>query len=111
MTKAAGRLTFALKAAQPFSVAAHFRRQQLNGDAIAEQNVPRAIDRAHSTFAQQSFDLVLAVELLADQRRRIFFQYLAIGGAEAQSVVIFSVAGRAVLHGGTSLLNRTCPSQ
>src|ERR1700730_7591665 len=99
MTKAPRRLTFALKAAQPFGVAAHFRRQQLDGHAIAEQNVPRAIDRAHAAFAEKGFDLILAVQSTTDQRRRIFFQDFAVLPAEANTVIEFFVTERAVLHG------------
>ena len=55
-------LALALEAAQPFCVTAHFRWQDLNCNAIAQQNVPRAINRAHPAFAQHAFDLILAVE-------------------------------------------------
>src|SRR5205807_3191140 len=98
MTKAARSLTFTLKATQPFSVAAHFRRQNFDGNAITEQDVTRTIDGAHSAFTQQGFDLILTVKRLADKRTRIFFEYLAIRRAEAHAVVEFFVADRAVLH-------------
>jgi hypothetical protein len=93
MAKAAGRLTFALKAAQPFRVASHFGRQHFNGYAIAEQNVPRAINGAHSTLAEEGLDLILTVKHLARQRRWIFFQDLAVSRAEADTVIEFLVAG------------------
>src|SRR5438067_2165892 len=103
MTKSPRGLAFALKSAQPFGVAAHFWRQNFDRDAIAEQDMTRAIDGAHSTFAQHGFDLVLAVECSADERRRIFFENLAVFRAEANAVVEFFVASGAVLHSGASL--------
>ena len=65
MTKAARGLAFALKTAEPFSVTAHLWRQDFDRDAIAEQNVARAIDRTHTAFAQQGFDLILPIQNLA----------------------------------------------
>src|SRR5207248_7181344 len=100
---AARRLTLALKTTQPLGIAAHFRREQLDGDTIAEQNVTRAIDRAHAAFAQQRFDLVLAVENRADKTGRIFLQHFAVFGTEAQVVVELIIAGWAVLHADASL--------
>jgi len=98
VAKASRRLALALEAAQPFGIAAHLRRQDFNRDAIAEQNVPRAIDRAHPPFAQHAFDLILAVEHAADQGRRIFFQNFTVLRAKAHRVIEFFVADRAVLH-------------
>src|SRR4051812_40747482 len=99
MTKAAGGLAFALKAAQPFGVAAHLRRQYLNRDPIAQQNVARAKNGAHAAFAQQSFDLILAVEDLADERAGILFQDFAVLWTEADAVVEFFVADGTEFHG------------
>src|SRR5207302_4851797 len=98
MPKAPRRLAFALKPAQPFSVAAHFWRQHLNRDAIAEQDVPRAIYRAHATPTEQSVNLILSVENAADKRVRIFFQHLAVFGTEADIVVVLAIAGGTKLH-------------
>src|SRR5258708_29938330 len=103
MAKAPRRLPFPLKATQPFSVAAHFGRQDFDGDAVAEQNVARAIDGAHAAFAEDGFDLILAVERGPYERRRIFFEDFAVFLAKAQAVVKFFLADRAVLHAGASL--------
>ena len=103
MTKAARCLAFALKPAQPFGVAPHFRRQDFDRHAVAQQDMAGAIDGAHTAFAQHGFDLILAVEGRADQRRRILFQDFAVFRAEAYAVVEFFVAGRAVLHAEVSL--------
>ncbi len=96
MTKASRRLAFALKTTQPFRVAAHLWRQQLDRHAIAEQDVARAIDRAHPAFAQQGLDLILAVEHGADERLE----------TKAQAIVKLFLADRAVLHAGISLQRR-----
>src|SRR5438445_2842133 len=106
MAKTTRRLPFALKAAQPFSVTPHLWRKHLDRDAIAQQDVARQINGAHTTFAQNGFDLVLAVQHLADERGRIFFQHLAVVRAKAYAVVEFFVAGRAVLHWEISLQRR-----
>src|ERR1051326_1049162 len=103
MAKAARCLSFALKAAQPFGVAAHFRRQHLDRHAIAQQNVPRTIDSAHSAFAEHAFNLILTVENTPYQRRRILFQDLAVLWTKAQTVVKFFFADLAVLHSEISL--------
>src|SRR6266508_193765 len=67
MSKTASSLPLALKTAQPFSIAAHFRRQDFDRDAIAEQNVTCTIDGTHSAFAQHAFDLILAIKHGPDQ--------------------------------------------
>jgi formyltetrahydrofolate hydrolase len=91
MSKAARRLAFALKAAQPFGVTAHFRRQDFDRNPVTEQNVTRAIDCAHAALPQQRFDLVLTVEGFAHERAGIFFQHLAVFRAETYAVVEFFV--------------------
>jgi hypothetical protein len=91
MAKAAGGLPFPLKTAQPFGVAAHFRRQNFDRHAIAQQNVARAIDGAHTAFTQQRFDLVLAIEGFTDKRAGILFQDLAVLGTKTYGVVEFFV--------------------
>src|SRR5437870_4484371 len=106
MTKAAGRLSFALKAAQPFGVAAHLWREQLDRDSIAEQDVARFIDGAHTTLAQQGLDLVLAIQHCTNERSSIFFQNFAVLWTEAERVVKFVLADRAVLHQWISLQRR-----
>ena len=83
MTKAARGLAFPLKTAQPFRVTAHLWRQYFDRHAIPEQNVPRPVDCAHAAFAQQGFDLILAIKDLAHERRRILFENLAVRGTEA----------------------------
>src|SRR5438309_8171501 len=98
MTKTARRLAFALKPAQPFSVAAHFRREHFDRDAIAEQNVPREIHGAHAAASQQGFNLILAVEDAADESLRIFLKHFAVFGTEAYVVVVLAIAGGTKLH-------------
>lgn len=41
--------------------------QHLDGDGLAQRDVARLIDDAHSTFAQPSFDGVAVVDGRADQ--------------------------------------------
>src|SRR5712692_4588129 len=106
MTKAPRRLAFALKTTQPFGVAAHLWRQDLDRDAVAQQDMARAIDGAHAAFAQHGLDLVLAIKRGADERRWIFFENFAVLRAKAQAVVKLFFADRAVLHSGISLQRR-----
>src|SRR6185369_2403925 len=107
MTKAARRLAFALKATEPLGIAAHFGREKFDGDAIAEQDVARAIDSAHAAFAEQVLDLVLAVEDATHERIRIFLEDLAVFRTKAEVIVVLVVAGRAELHACSSL-QRKC---
>src|ERR1044072_5270973 len=106
MAKPARRLAFALKAAQPFGVAAHFRRQQLDCDPITQQNVPRAINGAHPTFSQNALNLVLAVEHSSDYRGGILFQNFSVVGTEANAIFEFLFAGQAKFHWRASLQRR-----
>src|ERR1051325_3164907 len=62
MSKTTSRLTLAPEPSQPFGVRSNFRRKNFDGDTIAKQNMPRAIDCSHPAFAQQRFHLVLPVE-------------------------------------------------
>src|SRR5678815_2883691 len=87
MTKAAGCLSFATKATQPFSVVANLRRQDFYRDAITQQNVTRQINRSHPALAKQRFNLVLAVEHRTNDGRRVIFQHLPVSGAEADTVL------------------------
>jgi hypothetical protein len=92
-----------LKTTQPFSVAAHFRRQHFDCDAIPEQNVPRTIDRAHATAPEQRFNLILAIEGTTDERVRIFLQDFAVSGTKTYVVVVLVIAGGTKLHAELSL--------
>src|SRR6476661_6779670 len=100
MAKTARGLAFASEATQPFGVIAHFRGKHFDRDAIAEQDVARAIDGSHAAFAQERFHLVLAVEHGIDDRCGIGFEYFPVNRTEAHAVVIFCFAGRAVFYSG-----------
>src|SRR5437899_1025509 len=101
MPKASRGLTFALKAAQPFRVAAHLRRQHFNCHAIAQQDVARAIHCAHAASPEQCFNLILTVENAADERLWIFLQHFAVFGTEAYVVVVLAITGGTKLHAET----------
>ncbi len=100
MAKTPRGLTFAPEASQPFRVCSDLRRKNFDSDAIAEQDVTRAINRSHSTFAQQRFHLVLAVEHGVDERSRVGLQHFAVNRTEAHAVVVFCLAERTVFHSG-----------
>src|SRR6185503_17490172 len=100
MTKSPGCLPFATKAAQPFRVVSHFRRQNLNGHSIAQQDVPSQVNCSHPTLTEEGFDLILTIKDSANERRRVVFQHLTVSGAEAHIVVIFSFADGAIFHAG-----------
>ena len=68
MTKAPRRLALASKTAQPFGIVPHLRRQDLDGHAVAEQDVTRAVDGAHAAFAQHCLDLILAIKNSVNER-------------------------------------------
>src|ERR1041385_1900410 len=112
MTKTARRLAFALEPPQPFGVAAHFRWQHLDRDAITEQDMARAIHRAHAATTEQCFDLILAIKHTTDERVGIFFQHLAVFGAEAYVVVVLVSAGGTKLHewGKCTMPGKSLPS-
>ena len=78
MTEAACGLALALEAAQPFRVRAHFGAQHLDDDAVAQQDVARAMERAHAAARDEGLDLVLPVEHLADLERRRVFEHRAV---------------------------------
>src|ERR1043166_8880811 len=98
MTKASSGLAFATEAPQPLGVGAHFRRQDFYRDAIAQQDVPCQVNRTHPAFAKQRFNLILAIEDGANERGRIVFKYLAVGGTEADIILVFCFADSAVFH-------------
>src|SRR5688572_6987554 len=100
MTKATRRLTFTPESSQPFGVVSDLGRQHFDRDAIAEQDMARAINCSHAAFAEQRLHLVLPVEHGVDDRRWIGLQHLAINRTEADAVVVFRFAGSAVFHSG-----------
>jgi hypothetical protein len=53
--------------------------------------VPGEIYRAHAALPQQRFDVILAIERLADERAGILFQNLSVLRAKAYAVVVFFV--------------------
>ena len=73
MTEAARGLAFTTKAAQPLRIVAHLRREDFDRHLIAEQDVARTIDRAHSAFADQRLDVILTVEDGINNVRRVVF--------------------------------------
>ena len=107
MAKATGRLTFTPEPSQPFGVVPDLGRENLDGDAIAEQDVARAINRSHAAFAEQRLHLVLPVEHCIDDRRGVGLQDLAINRTEAHAIVVFCFAGSAVFHSGTGHKRRS----
>ena len=66
MAKHTRRLAFALKTLEPFFIVAHVGRQHFERDQIAQQHMPRLIDRTHAALAEQRFDIILVVNFLAD---------------------------------------------
>src|SRR5215213_7948241 len=100
MTKTTCCLAFTAKSPQPLRVGSDFGRKYFDGDAVAEQDVPCAIDGSHSAFSQQRFHLVLAVEHSVDDGSRVSLEDLAINRTEAHAVVVFRFAGSAVFHPG-----------
>jgi hypothetical protein len=99
MPETARGLALATESPQPLGVSAHLRGQDLYGDAIAKQNVPRRVDGAHAAFAEHGLNLILAIENCAYDGSKIIFQNFAIRRAEADVGVEFSITNWAVLHG------------
>src|SRR3569832_1477312 len=99
-------LAFTSKSSEPLGVGPDFGRKDFDSDAIAEQDVARAIDCSHAAFAKQRFHLVLAVEHGVDDGSRIDLQNLAINRTEGYAIVVFCFAGSAVFHSGRCSL--TC---
>src|SRR5215212_2296724 len=106
MTKTARCLALTSKSSQPLGIRSDFRRKNFNGNAVAEQDVPGAIDCSHSAFTEQRFHLVLAVEHGIDDGGRIGLEDLAINRTEGYAVVVFRFAGSAVFHSGRCSLTR-----
>src|ERR1044072_5833837 len=100
MSKTTRRLTFTSKSSEPLGIGSDFRRQDFDSHAVAEKDVPRPVDCAHSAFAEQRLHLVLAVEDSIDDRSRIGLEDLPVNRAEANAVVVFGFAGGAVFHSG-----------
>ena len=98
MTKTSRCLALASKSSQPLGIRSDFGRKNFDRDAVAEQDVPGAIDCSHSAFAEQRFHLVLAVEHGIDDGSRIGLENLAINRTEGYGVVVFRFAGSAVFH-------------
>src|SRR5215213_10495632 len=78
MTKTTRCLALTSKSSQPLGIRSDFGRKNFDGNAVAEQDVASAINCSHSTFAEQRFHLVLAVEHGIDDGSRIGLEHLAI---------------------------------
>src|ERR1051326_460289 len=102
MAKTTRCLTFAPEASQPLGVSPDFGRKNFDSDAITEQDVTRAVNCAHTAFAEQRLHLVLAIEHGVDDGSRIRLEDLAIDCTEAYGVVVFCFAGGAIFHGQSS---------
>jgi hypothetical protein len=103
MTKTPSSLTFAPEPAQPLGVIANFRRQNLDGYPVTQQNMPGAVDGSHTSLAQHCIDLILPVEDRTDERGEIFLQHLAIDGTKTDAIVVLSFANAAMFHRGVNL--------
>src|SRR3954463_7986079 len=77
VSEGARGLALALKALEPFRVAAHLGPQSFYNDLIAEQYVTRAVDRAHAALRDEALDLILAVDDAADHLLGRLLQDLA----------------------------------
>jgi hypothetical protein len=98
VSEAARGAPLALEAAQPFGVAAHLRLERFDDDAVAQQDVPPAIDRAHAAAREEGFNLVLPVEHLPDHFRREIFQHFAVTLAEFHRLIVTVAALRTSFH-------------
>src|SRR5687767_302177 len=100
MTKPPCSLPFATKATQPLGIVAYLRRQDFYRYAIAQQDVSRKVNCAHSALTKQRFDFVLAIKHRAHDRRRIIFEHLTVSWAKAHTIVVLLITNCAVFHAG-----------
>jgi hypothetical protein len=98
VTKATRGLSFTLKAAEPFRVVAHFRREDFDGDAVAQKRVARSEDRSHPALCYESFYLVLTIKGLPDTALMVCVKRLAVARAKAHRVPVARPAFLADFH-------------
>src|SRR5258708_2760360 len=98
VAEAARRLAFPAKSPKPFRVRTHLRGKHLYRDAVTQKNMPGAIDGSHPPLAQQSLDLILAVEDGIDHAGGIVFEDFTVKRAKTYVIFVLGVADCAILH-------------